>query len=295
MTTESVTVDNIKISVALHPAADARADLPLLVALHGGTYSRAYFEVAGSPAGSFVAVANRNGFSVLSIDRPGYGESDLLADEDNTFARQAELLDGAIGQFLPESGASTVVLVGHSIGGMIGLELAARAPSWGLIGISATGCGAVIPTGGAAQQLGALPPSGMLDLPVPARQGLMFGPAGSYTAEALEAAHASYAPVPAKELSSAPVWPRERLDGVAPKVTVPVHNALGEFDALWDSSAEARALFVQKFTNNTRVEAELIRGMGHSLDHHSLGTAVHLKQLAFAHECAWLASASQSA
>ena len=295
MTTNSVTVDSIKISAELHPAPDAPPGLPLLVALHGGTYTREYFNVAGSSAGSFVAVANRNGFSVLAIDRPGYGKTDHLADEDNTFARQAELLEGAIDQLLPESGADTVVLVGHSIGGMIGLEMAARRPRWRLIGISATGCGAVIPEGGAADTLGSLPLTGMVDLPEPDRDHVMFGPEGSFTAEALVAAHGSYAPVPAKELSNAPAWPRERLDGVAPKITVPVHNALGEFDALWDSSAEARALFVQKFTNNTRVEAELIRGAGHSLDHHSLGTAVHLKQLAFAHECAWLASAGQSA
>ncbi|HXC78817.1 MAG TPA: hypothetical protein VNU19_17425, partial [Candidatus Acidoferrum sp.] len=162
-------------------------------------------------------------------------------------------------------------------------------PAWNLIGISATGCGAIIPTGGPAEAMAGLPPTGIVDLPQANRDGLMFGPAGSYSAEGLEAAHESYAPVPAKELSNAPAWPRQRLAEVAPKISVPVHNALGEFDALWETSPKARETFVKMFPSNQRVEAELIEGAGHSIDHHSAGIVVHLKQLAFAHECALLA------
>ena len=286
MAAESVTAKGTKISFEHHRAQEPVSGLPLLVALHGGTYTSEYFKVAGSSAGSFVQVANRNGFSVVTIDRPGYGTSDHLADEDNTFEGQAEILDEAIGQILPRTGATAVVLVGHSIGGMIGLEVAARPPAWNLIGISATGCGAIIPGGGAADTLAGLPLSGVVDLPQPDRDRVMFGPPGSYSAEALEAAHGSYAPVPAKELSNAPAWPRQRLAKVAPRITVPVHNALAEFDALWDSSPAARATFVQMFPANARVEAELVRGAGHSIDHHSAGIVIHLKQLAFAHECA---------
>ncbi len=289
MTADSITADGTRVSFALHQAPQPESDLPLLVALHGGTYTSEYFTVAGSSAGSFVEVANRNGFSVLTMDRPGYGTSGHLSDEENTFARQAELLQDAIGQILPQTGARTVVLVGHSIGGMIGLEMAARSPSWKLIGISTTGCGAIIPTGGAADALAALPLSGVVDLPQPDRDRVMFGPPGSYSQAALEAAHGSYAPVPAKELSNAPAWPRERLSGVAARITVPVHNALAEFDALWDSSFEARTTFAQMFSNNPNVEAQLVRGAGHSIDHHSAGIVIHLKQLAFAHECALLA------
>lgn len=290
MTADLVTVEGTKIAFAIHRAPQAGSDLPLLAALHGGTYTSEYFNVAGSPAGSFVQVANRNGFNVVTIDRPGYGTSGHLSDQDNTFERQAEILDGAIGQILPRTGATTVVLVGHSIGGMIGLELAARPPSWRLIGISATGCGAIIPGGGAADTLAGLPLSGVVDLPQANRDLVMFGPPGSYSAEGLEAAHGSYAPVPAKELSNAPAWPRERLAKIAPKIRVPVHNALAEFDALWDSSPKALATFVQMFPDNPRVEAHLVRGAGHSIDHHSAGIVVHLRQLAFAHECALLAA-----
>ena len=37
---------------------------------------------------------------MLTVDRPGYGESTLLPEEENTFARQAEILDGVIAEAL---------------------------------------------------------------------------------------------------------------------------------------------------------------------------------------------------
>ena len=144
MSALDVTVDGVRITAALHAAAQPLAGAPLLVALHGGTYSGEYYRIAGSAAGSYVDVANRNGFSMLVLDRPGYGgrPRDLLPEDENTFARQAELLDAAVGEMLQGIDASSVVLVGHSIGGMISLELAARRPSWPLVGVAVTGMGA---------------------------------------------------------------------------------------------------------------------------------------------------------
>ena len=86
----------VGVAVSYHRPAVEIAGLPLLAALHGGTYTSAYFGVAGGPSGSFLEIAARNGFPVLAVDRPGYGESTLLADGENTFARQAEILDQAI-------------------------------------------------------------------------------------------------------------------------------------------------------------------------------------------------------
>ena len=77
--------------------------------------------------------------------------------------------------------APGVVLVGHSIGGMISLEIAARHPRWPLVAVATSGNGARIPAGGAAEALGSLPLSGVVDLPVAERDGVMFGPAGSFT------------------------------------------------------------------------------------------------------------------
>jgi pimeloyl-ACP methyl ester carboxylesterase len=259
--------------------------VPLLVALHGGTYTSVYFEVAGGPFGSFIEIANRNGFDVLTIDRPGYGESEPLPEDSNTFAKQAALLDEVVGDSVSHYGADAVVLVGHSIGGMIALEIAARQPNWNLQGVTATGMGARIPPGGAAEQLGSAPLEGVIDLPVPDRESVMFGPAGSVSEAGRQAARTSYAPTPFVELKLAPLWARTRLDEVAPKVTVPVHNVLAEFDALWDSSPEALADFQSRFAGGAGAISTVAPGVGHSIDHHLNGAATQLQQLAFAYSC----------
>jgi hypothetical protein len=166
---------------------------------------------------------------------------------------------------------------------MVGLEIAARHPRWPLIGVATSGNGARIPAGGAAEALGSLPLSGVVDLPVPERDGVMFGPAGSFTEAARSAAHGSYAPTPFVELVVAPRWARERLSGVAAAVEVPVHNVLAACDALWDSSAEARADYESRFT--VPVTAAVLPGTGHSIDHHLMGAALDLMQLSFATQC----------
>ncbi|CAB4943968.1 MAG: alpha/beta fold hydrolase [Actinobacteria bacterium] len=286
MSRQEATVGGVRITGQLHESASPLAGAPLLVALHGGTYTGEYYRVAGSAAGSYVEVANRNGLSMLVIDRPGYGDSDLLPEDENTFARQAELLDEAVGTILEGLAPSAVVLVGHSIGGMIALELAARNPAWALAGVAVTGMGSRIPAGGAAETLGSLPFEGVIDLPVPDREGVMFGPPGTFTESAKADAQRSYAPTPFVELVRAPQWAAARLSEVAPGVQVPVHHGLAQFDALWDTSPEARDAFLAAFDSSVPVESSIIPGVGHSIDHHLRGAAVQLRQIAFALDCA---------
>ncbi|MER5890937.1 alpha/beta hydrolase family protein [Streptomyces sp. NPDC001941] len=264
---------------------------PLIAALHGGTYTAHYFDVRGGPEGSFLDTAVAHGHPVVAFDRPGYGGSTPLPPDANTFARHAELLGDAVAQATARLSADAVFLVGHSIGGMIALMIAADDPGFPLIGVSATGMGAVIPPGGAAEALGSLPPDETVDLPYAERDSVMFGPAHTHTPEAVERAHTSYAPVPVAELVQAPAWPREHLPAVAPNVRVPVHNTLAEFDALWSSGPENVARFAGLFTKAPFIDASVARGTGHCIDHHTLGHALHLRQLAFAEECAqWAAT-----
>jgi pimeloyl-ACP methyl ester carboxylesterase len=285
MEPEIAVVDELPIAMAFHRPGSPGDGMPLLVAVHGGTYTSAYFRIAGGPLGSFVEIATRNGFPVLTIDRPGYGASGMLADGENTFERQAKILDEAVAHHLRSSSAEAVVLVGHSVGGMICLEIAARHPDWPLVGVSATGVGARIRPGGAAEHIAGLPLNGVVDLPLAERESAMLGPEGSISPEARKAALASYAPAPFAELAEPPIWTRQRLSAVAAQVTVRVQNALAQYDAFWDTSPEARAEFESLFPDSVPVTTGVIPGVGHSIDHHLLGAALHLQQLAFAYTC----------
>ena len=241
---------------------------PLIAALHGGTYTARYFDVAGSSQGTFMDLAAATGYPVVSFDR------------------HARLLTAAIGQAAARFSADSVFLVGHSIGGMIAMMIAAGEADFRLAGLSVTGMGAVIRRGGPAEALASLPADQTVDLPYEQRDQVMFGPEPTRTTEAVQAAHGSYAPVPVRELIQAPRWPEEHLPGLAPRVRVPVHNALAEFDALWDSSPANVEQFAKLLTAAPYVDAAIARATGHSIDHHILGHALHLRQLAFAEECA---------
>ncbi len=258
---------------------------PLIAALHGGTYNARYFDVAGSDHGSFMDLAAGLGYCVVSFDRPGYGGSSALEPDGNTFGRHAELLAAAIAQAAAGCAADGVILLGHSIGGMIAAMIAAASPGFRLLGLSVTGMGAVIRAGGPAYALASLPPDATVDLPYDQRDQVMFGPEFTRTAAGIERAHASYAPVPVRELIQAPDWPQEHLPDVAPRIRVPVHNELAEFDALWDAAPANVEQFAKMLTGAPFVDASIARATGHSIDHHILGYALHLRQLAFAGEC----------
>ena len=290
------TVDGLSIAALTAGPADTAAGReagrgkPLIAALHGGTYTARYFDVAGSPQGTFMDLAAAAGYPVVSFDRPGYGASSALAPAENTFDRQARLLAGAIAQAAARFSADGVFLAGHSIGGMIAMMIAAGDIDFRLTGLSVTGMGAVIRAGGPAHALASLPADETVDLPYDQRDQVMFGPASTWTADAVRAAHGSYAPTPVRELIQAPQWPDEHLPGLAPRITVPVHHALAEFDALWDSSPATVEQFAKLLTAAPFVDASIARATGHSIDHHILGHALHLRQLAFAEECQLWAS-----
>ena len=226
------------------------------------------------------------GYGVVSFDRPGYGGSSALEPDDNTFDRHAGLLAAAIAQAAESCSADGVILLGHSIGGMIAAMIAAADTDFRLLGTSVTGMGAVIRTGGPAQAPASLPPDATVDLPYDQRDQVMFGPEFTRTAAGIERAHVSYAPVPVRELIQAPAWPDEHLPDVAPRIRVPVHNELAEFDALWDSTPANVEQFAKLLTAAPFVDAGIARSTGHSIDHHILGHALHLRQLAFAADCA---------
>ncbi|WP_157851034.1 alpha/beta fold hydrolase [Gordonia phthalatica] len=61
-----------------------------IVAIHGGTYDSEYYDANDD---SLLTTAPRRGYTVVALDRPGYGSSRAPADS-LSFSAQAQVLGG---------------------------------------------------------------------------------------------------------------------------------------------------------------------------------------------------------
>ena len=114
----------------------------------------------------------------------------------------------------------------------------------------------------------------------------MFGPKGSYADAMPAASHVAHAPAPRQELLDiVTTWIKDVREVVS-QVRVPVHYRQGEFDQLWTVSQDEVKGFADAFTASPSVDASLVKGTGHCMDLHNVGTAFHLQQLGFAVLCA---------
>jgi pimeloyl-ACP methyl ester carboxylesterase len=257
---------------------------PLLVALHGGSYTSRYFDVPGH---SLLARAAANDIAAVALDRPGYGGSDALPPEDHTFDRSAAILSTAIGRLWDELGAGHdgVVLVGHSIGAAISVHLAAKQPEWPLLGIALSGIHDVAPAQ-VRNAWDAMPAGQPVTFTPEQRRAFFYGPDWTIEPDIVQRAEISAAPVPLSELLEVVGrWPQDAA-GLAARVTVPVHYVAFEFERLWTIDASTVRDFAAYFTAAPLVASELMPGIGHDADHHRNSQAFQLRQLAFALDCA---------
>lgn len=265
------------------PQQPAGTDIPLVIALHGGTYTSTYFDVPGYSLMDRAAAA---GIPILAIDRPGYRESGPVDAGESIILANAEILDHLIAELWDTYGAGTsgVVLVGHSIGGAVVTALAARRPSWPLLGIAVSGCLLQVPTESRAAW-DALPDVEMVDLPSPMKDFVMFGPEWTYAEGMPAASHVADAPVPRAELLDITGGWIDRVRSVAAQIRVPVHARQAEFDKLWITDEQQVAEFAAAFVDAPSVDARLVRSTGHCIDFHRASAAFQLEQLAFALTC----------
>lgn len=102
---------------------------PVLVCLHGGTYTRRYFDldVPEDPTYSFVDHARNAGWATLCLDALGTGESARPVDPEVVLDTQADALAHALGELPNLSGRVLApVVVGHSMGGYLAMRMQAR-------------------------------------------------------------------------------------------------------------------------------------------------------------------------
>jgi pimeloyl-ACP methyl ester carboxylesterase len=274
-----------RVSFTVSPASVSSfaADHPLIVAIHGGTYSGKYFDIKGH---SLLDRAAAIGISAAAVDRPHYGSSVGVASRNGSIESSALAVNEAISELWSErAGCSKgVFIVGHSIGGAISILLAAMDRNWPLLGIAISGIGLRSPDSVVEQWRG-LPPLESIEVPAEAKDFLMYGPEGSYLQSVRALAHEADSQTPRQELIDIVFeWPR-LLREAAPRVEVPIHYRQPEFDNLWIVDQTEVAAFKAQFTRSSLVDGKLMRGVGHNIDFHRLGAAFQLEQLSFALAC----------
>ena len=284
MTSQSISIGagNVKLSGRFLPAANGHPRA-LLVALHGGTYTSKYFD---TPSSSLLELCASLGYSILALDRPGYGTATSIPFDQLSFDGQVPILQQALKEIWDSYGQQSagMFLIGHSIGGMISLLLATEKPHERLIGMNMTGSGALYneQTKGAFASLVSDAPTVMMDIAIKVRA--MYGPAWSYPEEQAHYDPERDVPTAVIELAEAQTW-GARLPQVAAKVRVPVQFIVPEYDHIWRGEPEALSHVAEMFTSAPFVDVGIQRLTGHSAELHTLARAFYMKILSFIEEC----------
>ncbi|MEU9880864.1 alpha/beta hydrolase [Streptomyces phaeochromogenes] len=263
---------DVRLSALL--AQPATAPTAVVVAVHGGGMRAGYFDSRARAGQSLLTIGAQLGYTVLAVDRPGYGLSRDRFPRGLALTEQARLLHRALASFARahDTGAGFFV-VGHSNGGKLALALAGHAPPSRLIGVDVSG-------------VGTRPAVAAGDLPGPAGHGdwrRHWGALRLYPPDAFRFGRGLIAPVPAAEAEEAPHWPRT-YPRLAARIRVPVRFTFAEQERWWLHDEAAVTHLLRPLTA-PRVEVDHLPDAGHNI---SLGWAArtyHLRVLAFLEEC----------
>jgi pimeloyl-ACP methyl ester carboxylesterase len=259
------------------------AGAPLVIAVHGGTYSSLYFDLPGH---SLVDRAGSLGIPIIALDRPGYGETTPLEERTETTARQGQWLNDIVGELFRRhgEGAPGVVLIGHSVGAATVVEASVLPRIWPLLGIAVSGICLLTPQA-SKDHWNAMPQQTWVEMAHDVKDAVMFGPQNTISAEMPGASHAAHSLVPRAELLDIVAGYPDRERELLRQIDVPVHYRQGEFDPLWITDEAQVREFASELTSAPHVDAALFKGAGHCIDLHLLGASFQLEQLAFSLRC----------
>lgn len=274
-----VLVDGIPMSALVTQADDPRA---VIVAVHGGATTAAYFDCPGHPRLSLLRTAAAHGFTTIAMDRPGYGASAVYADEFHDSARRLASAHGVVDKILGdgERGAG-VFLLGHSAGCELALRMATARPD--VIGVEIAGTGLrYSPTAKAIVGQATLTsrPAGLRDL--------LWQPTELYPPEVLTGALS--APGVAYEAKVTKYWTRQDFTEIASHVRVPVQFSVAEHESVWESTPEAVATIAGLFTSSPRVVVNEVQDSGHNVSVALSADVYHRTVLSFIEQCIVAAS-----
>lgn len=262
----------------------ARPDGPpraTVLAVHGGGMSAGYFDGQAHPDVSLLALGARLGYTVVAVDRPGYGLSAAELPSGQDLAAQAATLRAALAH-LGQRGAlgAGLFLLAHSFGGKLALTYAASdadapgpaAPE--LLGVDISGLGRDYAT----------EPEALADPLAQRNSKRHWGPLRCYPPDTFRQARGLVAPMPERERAEAAQWPR-RFAAAAGRVRVPVRLTFAEHEFWWHHDEEARADLTAQFTAAPLVRVDGQPDAGHNISLGWAARAYHLRAFGFFEDC----------
>ncbi|MEU6562441.1 alpha/beta hydrolase [Nocardia nova] len=277
VTSRVVEVDGIPMSAL---CTEARRPRAVVLAVHGGATTARYFDCPNHPSLSLMRTAAALGYTVLALDRPGYGASAEHAAVFDDPARRVAACYGLADALLDSRprGAG-VFLAAHSAGCDLGLRMAADRRGSELLGLELAGTGL-------RKQ-----PEALARIEQVMRTGkgalvseMLWYPAHLHPPE-LVGGRTIGSPAPRYESAVVREWPDD-LRALAPAVRIPVRMSHAEYEKFWRTDPSARdeieALFdgAPRFLHHTQLDS------GHNLSVGHAAAAYHLGLLSFVEQCA---------
>ncbi|MGC9542133.1 alpha/beta hydrolase [Streptomyces sp. UG1] len=267
------------------PASALVAEAPrpqaVIVVLHGGATTSAYFDHPGHPRLSLLRTAAAAGFTVLALDRPGYGSSAGHEDRMRTPEQRTDFAYEAVEALLVgrERGVG-VFLWAHSAGSELTVRMASDPRGAQLLGVELAGMGLVHhPRAARAMEEWRRDPTRTR----PSLRHALWDPPQAYPPD-VHGGRRIGATSPAYE-GHREGW-QEEFTRLAARVPVPVHLTLAEYEQVWANGPEALADLASLFTGSPRVVLHEQAGAGHNTSVGRTALAYHLHVLAFVEECA---------
>jgi pimeloyl-ACP methyl ester carboxylesterase len=260
-------------------AADARG---VIVAFHGGASTAAYFDCPGHPRLSLLRAGAALGYTVVALDRPGYGASapypDAMAHPEQRVALAYRAVDKILGSSPRGAG---LFLLAHSAGCELAVRMAAdeTAEHAALFGLELAGTG--LQYADAANEI--LKTATATTRPVGLRE-LLWQPAHLYPADVLSGITNSSTGA-LYEATMTKDWPRQDFPALAGEVSVPVQFSVADNERVWKSDPAALAEIAAMFTGSPRFVINEQVGAGHNLSLSVSAAAYHLKVLSFVEDC----------
>ena len=257
-----------------------RSPRGVVIALHGSGYLSRYWDYPADPAASLLRQGRALGYRVIAVDRPGYGRSRAADAETACLDSQARILADLIAQVRRESRPAPVFLIGHSLGSLLAVRLAAGEAAANVAGLDVTGLPVRWRTDIRAAVESDADGFGSSLHDTRRRLALFYGPAGTYDQRMVMAETKFTHRIPPIEMRDSLGSP-QILRALAPKVRVPVQSTVAEHENVIVGGRQSVTVNRALFSSSSRSVARWQPRAGHNVSLHHVAGEYHARALAF--------------